>query len=59
LLDYLKIGHEKIDMNEWRREKYYGKSEKEKEIKKSIPCKKGEIIHFEYVNWSKQTENVD
>ena len=50
VLDYLRIGHEHIDMNEWRREKYYGKSEKA-EPKKSIPCKKGEIIHFEYVNW--------
>jgi hypothetical protein len=56
VLDYLKIGHEKIDMNEWRREKYYGKIETEEENKKSIPCKKGEIIHFEYVNWSRQTK---
>ena len=58
VLDYLRIGHEQIDMNEWRREKYYGKIETE-QIKKSIPYKKGEIIHFEYVNWAKQTENVD
>ncbi len=50
LLDYLRIGHEQIEMNEWRREKYYGKSEKEEENKKIIACKKGEIIHFEYVN---------
>jgi hypothetical protein len=59
VLDYLKIGHEKIDMNEWRREKYYGKNETEEETKKSIPCKKREFVHFEYVNWAKQTENVD
>ncbi len=59
VLDYLKIGDENIDMNEWRREKYYGKNEKEEEKKKSIPYKKGEIIHYEYVNWSRQTENVD
>jgi hypothetical protein len=58
VLDYLKIGHEHIDMNEWRREKYYGKNEKE-DNKRIIPYKKGEIIHFEYVNWSRQTENVD
>ena len=44
-----KIGDEHIDINEWRREKYYGKNDK-KEDKKSIPLKKGEIIHFEYVN---------
>ena len=49
VLDHLRIGHEQIDMNEWRREKYYGKNEKE-ETKKSAPCIKGEIIHFEYVN---------
>jgi hypothetical protein len=49
VLDYLKIGHEKIDMNEWRREKYYGKNDN-KETKRKIPCKKGAIIHFEYVN---------
>ncbi len=44
-----KIGDEHVDLNEWRREKYYGKNDK-KEAKKSIPCKKEEIIHFEYVN---------
>jgi hypothetical protein len=49
VLDYFKIGHEKIDMNEWRREKYYGKNDK-KEVKQNIACKKGEIIDFEYVN---------
>jgi hypothetical protein len=49
VLDYLRIGDEQIDMNEWRREKYYGKSEKD-EPKKNIAYKKGEIIHFEYVN---------
>jgi len=35
VFDYLRIGHEQIDMNEWRREKYYGKSEKD-EPKKRI-----------------------
>jgi hypothetical protein len=35
------------------------KIEKEEENKKSVPCKKGEIIHFEYVNWGKSTENID
>jgi hypothetical protein len=30
VLDYLRIGHEHIDMNEWRREKYYGENENEK-----------------------------
>ncbi len=59
VLDYLKIGHEHIDMNEWRREKYYGKDDKEDDHINRIPWKKGERIHFEYVNWGKSSENVD
>jgi hypothetical protein len=49
VLDYFKIGDEHIDINEWRREKYYGKDGKE-ENRNRIPWKRGERIHFEYVN---------
>ena len=35
VLSYLKIGHERIDINEWRREKYYGKGDK-KETKNTV-----------------------
>ena len=49
VLDYFRIGDEQIDMNEWRREKYYGKNDKE-DNRNIIPWKRGERIHFEYVN---------
>ncbi len=35
ILGYFKIGSEHIDMNEWRREKLHGKSEKRKTFKKT------------------------
>jgi hypothetical protein len=45
VLDYLKIGDQHIDMNEWRREKYYGKTEiKKKNLKKLFHGKKEEKI---------------
>jgi hypothetical protein len=57
-LDYFKIGNEHINMNEWRREKYYGKHGKE-DNKNRILWKKGQRIHFEYINWGKSIENID
>jgi len=59
VLDYFKIGDEHIDMNEWRREKYYGIDDKEDNHKNRVPWKKGERIHFEYVNWGNSIENID
>jgi len=42
VLDYLRIGHETIDINEWRREKFYGKSEKETKKMKRVMEKRRE-----------------
>ncbi len=59
VLDYFRIGDEHINMNEWRREKYYGKDDKEDNHINRIPWKKGERIHFEYVNWGNSIEDID
>ena len=33
VLNYFKIGHRKIDINEWKQEKYFGKTKKNKKFK--------------------------
>ena len=55
VLNYFKIGNEKIDINEWREEKLHGKSDGK--IKNTF-VNKGDLIRFKYVNWDENALNT-
>ena len=52
LLDYFKMGHEQIDINEWKREKLYGEKKDNSKLKNSGNIKL-QKQRFQYVPWEK------